>query len=322
MLPAMNDRPLDLLALGDPCVDLVFLAERLPRWDDKARGVMLGLFGGGTEANAACNAARLGWRCALFGRTGDDLHADFIHNELAQHGVQLQHLVRTVRGSSSVAVVAVSAHGERSVVWLPPGDGDATPPDRGAERREALARSRWAYTMPYDAEALAQLARETTAAGTRLAIDVEREGARAAGGVEGGLAALLQQADLVFLNRGGFEAATGQAPNADALQALCRSGRARAVVVTLGADGALAADRDEGVARALACPAEVVDTTGAGDTFNATFLIARDRGAPLVTALQQATRAAARTVAAFGARGALAAVSATDAGPFPGVRTC
>jgi ribokinase len=313
-LAARDERPLDLLALGDPCVDLVYRSERLPAWDDKARGAMLGLFGGGTEANAACNAARLGWRCALFGRTGDDPHADFLCSDLARHGVQLQHLARVARGSSSVALVALSAAGERSVVWLPPGGGDAAPPDRGAERRAALARSRWAYTMPYAADALVRLARETTAAGTRLAIDVEREGARA---VPGGLAALLQHADLVFLNQGGFAAATGgQSPNADTLQALCRGGRARTVVVTLGADGALAADRDEGVARALAFPAEVVDTTGAGDTFNASFLVARDRGAPLVTALQQASRAAARTVAAFGARGALASFQAANAGPL------
>jgi sugar/nucleoside kinase (ribokinase family) len=306
------DRLLDLLALGDPCVDLVYLTDRLPAWDDKARGTLLGLFGGGTEANAACNAARLGWRCALFGGTGDDLHADLIRRELAEHGVQLQHLARTACGSSSVAVVAVSAHGERSVVWLPPGNDGAPPPDRGDERRKALAHSRWAYTMPYDAATLAQLARETAAAGTRLAIDIEREGARA---VSGGLELLLQNADLAFLNQGGFEAATGQAPNADTLQALCRGGRARTVVVTLGADGALAADRDEGVTRALAFPAEVADTTGAGDTFNASFLVARDRGASLRLALQQACRAAARTVAAIGARGALPTFTAADAGP-------
>jgi ribokinase/sulfofructose kinase len=313
-------RPLDLLALGDPCVDLVYRTPRLPGWDDKARGVMLGLFGGGTEANAACNAARLGWRCALFGRTGNDLHARFIRDELALHGVQLQHLA-SAPGSSSLAMVAVSVRGERSVTWLPPAEGkDGPAPDRGAERREALARSRWAYTMPYAPAALATLAQETAAAGTRLAIDVEREGARAAAG---GLAGLLQQADLVFLNQGGFEAATGLAPDGEALQALCRAGRARSIVVTLGADGALAADRDEGVARAAASVAEVVDTTGAGDTFNASFLVARDRGAPLATALQLACRAAARTVAVFGARGALATFSATDAGPrSSGVITC
>ena len=313
-------RPLDLLALGDPCVDLVYRTQRLPGWDDKARGTMLGLFGGGTEANAACNAARLGWRCALFGRTGQDLHARFIRDELALHGVQLQHLA-SAPGSSSMAVVAVSAHGERSVTWLPPADDEGAPsPDRGAERRQALARSRWAYTMPYAADALATLARETAAAGTRLAIDVEREGARAAAG---GLPGLLQQADLVFLNQGGFEAATGLAPDGDTLQALCRGGRARSIVVTLGADGALAADRDEGVARAAAAATEVVDTTGAGDTFNASFLVARDRGAPLAAALRQACRMAARTVAVFGARGALAAFPATDAWPPSfGVSTC
>ena len=87
----------------------------------------------------------------------------------------------------------------------------------------------------------------------------------------------------------------------------------------------VAADRGEGSADAAATAGAVVDTTGAGDTFNATFLVAHDRGAPLHLAqhlaLQQACRAPTRTAAAFGTRGALAGFLPADAGLYPGVRS-
>ncbi len=318
------ERPLDLLALGDPCLDLVYAADRLPGWDDKVRGESIGQFGGGTEANAACTAARLGWRSALWGRVGDDPQAESIRRELAGHGVQLDHL-RSVPGTaSSTALVALSPQGERSVVWLPPTDGaDDVPPDPDA----ALARSRWAYTMPYAGAALVDWSARSARCGTRLAIDVEREGALR---LNLDLAALMNCCDLLFLNRSGFETVAGTPPEGAALQrlqALCRASRARTVVVTLGAQGAIAADRDEGLGQQPAEPVPVLDVTGAGDCFNATFLVARDRGARLGLALAQAGRSAALCVSARGARGALQRLQRQDAGPAariptPGGPTC
>lgn len=307
-------RPLDLLAIGDPCLDLVFEADRLPGWDDKIRGEPLGQFGGGTEANAACTAARLGWRSALWGRVGDDAQADAIRDDLAIHGVRLDHLRRVPGTASSTALVALSPQGERSVVWLPPGEDAA---DEAPDPDAALASAGWAYTMPYAGAALVDWGLRSARCGTRLAIDVEREGALR---MNLDLAALMNFCDLLFLNRSGFEALAGTPPEGAALQrlqALCRTSRARTVVVTLGAQGAMAADRDEGLSQQPAEPVPVLDVTGAGDSFNATFLVARDRGARLGLALAQACRSAALCVATRGARGALHRLQPQDAGPAP-----
>ena len=55
----------DLVALGDPVLDLLLISDELPRWDDKHLGRAARWASGGCEANAACAAARLGLRCAL-----------------------------------------------------------------------------------------------------------------------------------------------------------------------------------------------------------------------------------------------------------------
>jgi ribokinase len=76
---------------------------------------------------------------------------------------------------------------------------------------------------------------------------------------------------------------------------------AREVVVKLGPAGALWSD-GAGVVRVPATPADVVDTTGAGDAFAAGLLVARLRGQGPRAALEAACAVAARAVAQVGAR--------------------
>ena len=73
------------------------------------------------------------------------------------------------------------------------------------------------------------------------------------------------------------------------------------VAVTLGSEGALWTDGDE-LARVAAEPAELVDSTGAGDAFAAGLLAARAAGAEPRGALAAACRLAAAAVATTGAR--------------------
>ncbi len=96
-----------------------------------------------------------------------------------------------------------------------------------------------------------------------------------------------------------------------------RAGAAE-VVLTLGADGALAANR-EGVVRVAATPATPVDVTGAGDSLMAAVLYALMGDEPLAAAVAFGCRAAALTVASPhtvdpGLEAALVSGGATSAG--------
>jgi sugar/nucleoside kinase (ribokinase family) len=76
------------------------------------------------------------------------------------------------------------------------------------------------------------------------------------------------------------------------------------VVVTLGAGGALAVTREEAVVQ-TGIAVRAVDTTGAGDTFNAAFVSATLAGLPMADRLRFANGAGALSVTGMGPRGCL-----------------
>ncbi|HEY4070775.1 MAG TPA: PfkB family carbohydrate kinase, partial [Sphingomicrobium sp.] len=74
------------------------------------------------------------------------------------------------------------------------------------------------------------------------------------------------------------------------------------LVITRGAEGALAVEAGERAEVSAAPVANVVDTTGAGDLFAAGFLAARLRGRPLKACLDAGAVAAAEVISHIGAR--------------------
>jgi sugar/nucleoside kinase (ribokinase family) len=284
-----------LLSFGDPCADIVIAAGEPPALGEKVLGRALGTLAGGTTANVACGVARLDMRCAVFGRTGADANGDVLRDSFARFGVDMTYLRREQGAASASAIVIVTPSGEKSVIYQPM---ETAPLDRPA-LAEALAESRVAYAMPYDLEEYAALSATARERGALVAIDLE---AAVAPGPDA-MRARAALADIVFFNESGFEAGNAGAVSFDAMRAVLALGP-RVVVVSLGAAGAMAVSAGEEASRP-AFAARVVDTAGAGDSFNAAFLSAWLDGAALDACLRFACAAASCTVAAMGARTAL-----------------
>jgi sugar/nucleoside kinase (ribokinase family) len=108
--------------------------------------------------------------------------------------------------------------------------------------------------------------------------------------------ALLPLVDVFLPNEGEARAiAGGAAGPADAARAL-QAVSGGWVVVKLGADGCLAAGPGGAELREPAVPADVVDSTGAGDAFNAGLIAARAGGGDWPAALRAATSLASAIV--------------------------
>lgn len=275
----------DLLAFGDPCMDLSLDVDQWPEAGGKVMARAAGHSAGGTTANAACALSRLGGRAAVFGRIGADLFGEQLRRSLRDDGVDVEHLQVVAGVASGLALSLLPPGGDRGLVVAPMA---AAPPPFPVQRlHDALLQSRVLYAMPRDLAELTRISQLARRTGTRVALDLEPS-------VVGDARALAQQlslADLMFFNEAGFRAGTGEAPSADGLRRLLDQGPS-CVVVTLGAQGAMAADRD-GVVRQAAFDVPVRDTTGAGDAFNAGLVTALSQGASMEEAIALGCRAGA-----------------------------
>jgi sugar/nucleoside kinase (ribokinase family) len=121
-----------------------------------------------------------------------------------------------------------------------------------------------------------------------------------------GVAAMLRAADLFFPNAAEARRIAGSDDVEAAARELARLGAegrddgGPLVVVKLGGDGALACRADGGLVRTRAMPVEPVDTTGAGDSFNAGFLRAWLDGRSTHEALRYAAACGALSTRGLG----------------------
>ncbi|MGV7210801.1 carbohydrate kinase family protein [Oxalobacteraceae bacterium A2-2] len=290
-----SGRRYDLLAFGDPNIDLLFTVERAPLADQKVLGRRLPPYAGGTVANVACAVGLLGRPALAYGRIADDADGEFLRREYERFGVDTSHL-RVVPGAlSPTALILIEASGEKALVYSPmPG-----PTLHEESAAAALAQSRLLYAMPYDLPEFERLHALARAAGVPLAIDIE------AAMVPGRdhLQRLLSLCDLAFMNDSTYRAILGAAPQEGGLAGLLGHA-AGMLVISCGARGAMAVTRGQ-VYTQPAFPATVVDSTGAGDSFNGAFLAALLEGQPAGAALRFACAAGSIAVTATGARSAL-----------------
>jgi sugar/nucleoside kinase (ribokinase family) len=250
---------------------------------------------GGSGANVAAWLAFAGAEVAFVGRAGADAFGDAAVAALRAHGVRTE-VQRDARRPTGTCIVLVHPGGERTMV-PDPGANDALEP-AGLPPADHLHLTGYGLlrhgSRPAALAALA-LARER---GMTLSVDPSSAAPLAAAGA----AAFLDWtagAGLLLPNADEARVLTGDDDPARAGFALARDGRE--VVVTLGAAGALWTDGSS-VVRAAAEPAEVVDTTGAGDAFAAGLLAARLEGAEPPEALAAGCRLAAQAVAVTGPR--------------------
>lgn len=272
---------LDLLVLGDANPDLVLTGDVEPAFGqaeklvDEARLVV-----GGSGAITACGAARLGLRTAFVGVLGDDVLGRFMLGALAEAGVDVSGCVVDHERPTGISVV-LSRPEDRATLTAP---GTIAALRSELVDRDLLRRARHVHVSSYFlqrdlARDLPALFEEAAAAGATTSIDPNYDPRER---WDGGLLETLSRTDLFLPNS--LEArAIGGSEDVD-IAAQVLGERARIVAVKFGQGGGLAISGDEAV-RSEAIPTEVVDTTGAGDSFDAGFIAGMLAGWPLARCL-------------------------------------
>ncbi|HEY3335110.1 MAG TPA: sugar kinase [Candidatus Limnocylindrales bacterium] len=273
---------IDLLVVGEINPDVVVTdPDPVPAFGQAERlveGIRLTI--GSSSAITACGAARLGLRVAMVGVVGDDALGRFMLDALAARGVDVS-ACRVAAGRPTGASVVLGNGTDRAILTAAGTIRDTrasdVPPSLLARARHVHVGS--LFLQPGLASDLPGLFRAARAGGATTSLDPNWD---PTGSWDGGLAAALAETDILLPNAGEALRLTGAADVETAARALAGDGRT--AVVKLGADGAIAMSGGE-LLRARARPVVAVDTTGAGDSFDAGFLAARLDGRPVDDAL-------------------------------------
>jgi ribokinase len=281
--------------------DVLVEVARLPGRGETVVGRRTSLAPGGKGANQAAAAGRLGPGVHMVGRVGDDPAGERQLTALAGAGVDVGHVRRTPDSPTGIATIPVEeGTGENLIVVVPGANAELTPADVEVAAVRDAAVVLVQLEVPLDAVRAAAAAATGTVVLTPAPPQPLPADLLALVGV-----LVPNEHELVALAGG---EAGGRTPAE--LAALARTLRSSAVVVTLGARGALVVPAD-GPALLQPPPAvTAVDTTGAGDCFSGALGQALAAGAALPDAVRSAVAAAALSTTGPGARGALPGAAA------------
>jgi sugar/nucleoside kinase (ribokinase family) len=236
---------------------------------------------GSATAIMAMGLARLGTPVAFVGRVGDDVWGRYCLEQMAGRGIDLSRVVRG-GGLKTGVTVSITHPGDRALVTYLGAISTLTGadvPDTALLGLDHLHVSSFYFQEGLRPDLPGLFARARRA-GLTTSLDT---GCDPSGRWDGGLRETLGETDLFFPNEVELAGLTGTRDAALGLRRL-DNGRTR-VVAKLGTDGAMTLDGGT-VVHVPAYSVDAVDTTGAGDSFNAGFLHRWLQGAPVTECLR------------------------------------
>ncbi len=266
---------LDLLGIGHVALDHIYQVSHIPAPDTKMTARQ-GLDAcGGPVPNALGAATRLGLRCGLMARVGDDLAGCMLREDLQRRGVDVTHVdVRSGQLTPQAVILVEEDRGQRSVIL-----NRAGLPDQEAERLASGLPACRMLLVDGKEPASLEGARLAQAAGIPVVADL--------GGLRDHPEDLIPYVNVLAVSK---NFVLQQYPDSDLLDVArqLRSLGPRLVVITLGAGGAVFNDGHGSAWFPAWRPASVVDTTGAGDVYHGALCHALLNGAETSRALAQA----------------------------------
>jgi ribokinase len=268
---------------GSFVADLAFRSKSAPAWGQTILGSSFRIGPGGKGSNQAVAAARLAGKVSFISKLGTDTFGDLARRTYIEEGIDTRFMFETTEHSTGAAAIIIDEITGENAIIVVPGAGYQLTEGEIAQASSCIAESAIFLTQ-------LELAVPTVERGLKLAHDL-------------GVPTILNPAPAMSLPESVYQLCDYLTPNeteaaaltglpvtcieeaARAAGALLNRG-ARNVVVTLGAQGALVknAQLTKHVPAVNAGP--VVETTGAGDAFNAGLAIALAEGRQIVAATQ------------------------------------
>ncbi len=295
----MAPKPFDLLVAGEINPDLILAGDVEPAFGQAEKLVASAdMVVGSSSVIFACGAARLGLKVAFSGVCGDDFFGRFILAEMTKRGIDISHIIVDPKLQTGLSVIL--ARGSDRAILTHPGCIAAL---RAEQIPDSLLRQVChLHVASYFLQtALQPRVPELFARAHALSLTTSLDPNWDPSGAWNGFDALLPLVDVFLPNAAEAQALSAGAGVETALDGLGRI--CRTVAIKLGEKGAIAVQAGQH-ARVPAPTMAVVDTVGAGDSFDAGFLYGWLKGWSLKEALELgvacgslSTRAAGGTAA-------------------------
>lgn len=276
--------------IGSASMDLVVTSSKRPEAGETVLGESFRTVPGGKGANQAVAAARLGAEVYMIGRVGEDNYGQAILDNFKQNNVITDYVQPAADMESGTAHI-ILAEGDNSIIVVKAANNEVTP----------------AYI-----DQAAEVLRTSDIVLIQQEIPEETVEHAAAICKEAGVPLILNPAPAREISKEVIENAAYITPNehealmmfeGENIQDFLRK-YPNKLVVTEGKKGVRYYDGEQEVV-VPAVMVEAVDTTGAGDTFNAAFAVALAEGKSIKDSISFANLAASISVTKFGAQGGM-----------------
>jgi sugar/nucleoside kinase (ribokinase family) len=292
---------LKVLCIGDVMLDVITKIAVMPDKINYGSDTpsKISTHGGGAAGNVASWLSRTEAEATIVGHVGSDAAGSALVSEFDQLGVRHKNLV-VDKGSSGVVVVLVDPTGERTMF-----------PDNGANSGlhigdlpdlsnfNAVYISGYSPLDPLSRPGILEMITRIRAAGIPIYFDPASVG----GMMEVPLAEVkswIRLVDVLLLNEEEALYLTGETNSESALEKLLED--CETVVIKRGSAGAIGKARASTLVTVPAVKTDVVDTTGAGDSFAAGFIAHYTSTLNMKHGLEAGAAVAAKCVADVGAR--------------------
>lgn len=265
----------DLLVAGEINPDLILSGNIIPEFGQVEKIIDAAtLTIGSSSAIFACGAARLGLKVAFIGVCGDDVFGRFMLDEMSKRGVDVSHVIVRSDGQTGLSVI-LNRQSDRAILTHP---GLIAELQASDVTDSLLRQARHLHVASYFLQTklrpdLPSLFRRARERGLTTSLDTNYDPSEKWAGFD----ELLVITNVFLPNEAEAKSLTGAETADDAANRLglalseAEGSKVEALAIKLGKDGALGMFKSQRV-QVKSIPVKVVDTVGAGDSFDAGFI--------------------------------------------------
>lgn len=286
-----------ICVIGSLNMDLVASMERFPQPGETLTGKQFGVFPGGKGANQAVAAGRLQADVRMIGKVGDDVFGERIIANLKENGINAEGLGVAAGLSSGVAVIEVDGSGENHIVIIPGANGGMDRSFLDQRLEFMLECDIFLLQLEIPIETVAYVVKKLKEHGKTIILDPAPARSLPAEIFENIDYITPNETEIAILSNRPVQNETDIA--AAALELLNRG--VGQVILKAGKRGAFII-RPEETVHIPGFKVTVVDTTGAGDSFNAGLAVSLAQGLGLAESVRFANAVGALATTAQGAQ--------------------